>query len=239
MFNQKDIIAQNIKITGTKDVSVINNNDEDYLFSALTVEGGGVFKKGIAIGIQEKMVPGLVIYDNENFYGFSEKYGLSLLSPHPEYIELDLPKSIFENKEDRLQPTLKNKTEDFKDMKETTRDEKKNLNIDIEIKDINNFYIIIPPLYNSSKFALTFDVKFLYDLDSIISNVSLVFINEADKNVVINVVSNNNINNRNNKYYFSQNFNNIVAGNSISKINLDIVSENHFLISSTSFLKSS
>ena len=67
MLNQKDIIARNIKIINDKDISIINNNDdENYLFSALTVEGGGVFKKGIAIGMQEKMVPGLIIFDNEN-----------------------------------------------------------------------------------------------------------------------------------------------------------------------------
>ena len=49
MLNQKDIVAQNIKILSGKNVSVINNNDEDYIFSALTVEGGGAFKKGISI----------------------------------------------------------------------------------------------------------------------------------------------------------------------------------------------
>jgi len=110
MFSQKDIIAKNIKIINEKEVSIINNDDEDYIFAALTVEGGGVFKKGIAVGMQEKMVPGLIIYDSENFFGFSEKYGLSLISTHPEYIELSIPDSIFENKSDRniIQPTNKN-----------------------------------------------------------------------------------------------------------------------------------
>ena len=90
MFHSKDILAENIKILNTKDVSIINNNDEDYIFSALTVEGGGVFKKGLAIGMQEKMIPGLLLYDDENFYGFSEKHGLSMLSA-VSYTHLTLP----------------------------------------------------------------------------------------------------------------------------------------------------
>jgi hypothetical protein len=72
MYNQKDIIAQNIKVLNNKDISVINNDDEDYIFSALTVEGGGVFKKGIALGIQEKMIPGLMMYDSEKSNTFSD-----------------------------------------------------------------------------------------------------------------------------------------------------------------------
>ena len=169
MFNQKDILAQNIKILNEKEVSIISNPDEDYLYGALTVEGGGVFKKGLAIGMQEKMISGLLIYDDENFYGFSEKYGLSLLSPHPEYNELSIPNNIFENKDSRntLQPVQKN-TENFQNLKETDKIENKNLNIDLQIKDSNNFYIVIPDDYSNSKFILTFDITYIYDLNSII-----------------------------------------------------------------------
>lgn len=95
----KDLTLKNVKIMSEKEVSVINNNDEnedDYIYGSLTVEGGGAFKKGISIGMQEKMVSGLLIYDKENFYGFSEKYGLSLLSHTHEYIELTIPENIFE-----------------------------------------------------------------------------------------------------------------------------------------------
>ena len=160
MLNQKDIIARNIKIINDKDISIINNNDdENYLFSALTVEGGGVFKKGIAIGMQEKMVPGLIIFDNENFYGFSDKNGLSLLSTHMEYNELSMPKNIFENPVNKLQPVQNNLSENFKNLKETEKIENKNLNIDLQIKDTNNFYIIIPKEYSNNKFFLTFDIN--------------------------------------------------------------------------------
>ena len=103
MLNKKDIICGNLKILSSKEVSSIPNNghneEDDYLFGALTVEGGCAFKKGVSIGMQDKMVSGLIIYDNENFYGFSEKYGLSLMSPHLEYIELSLPNNFFQNNE--------------------------------------------------------------------------------------------------------------------------------------------
>jgi len=170
MYNQKDIIAQNIKILNNKDITVINNNDEDYIFSALTVEGGGVFKKGIAIGIQERMVPGLIIYDSENFYGFSEKFGLCLLSSHLEYSELEIPESTFNDRKDinKLQPVLKNDNEHFQDLKDTEKN--KVLNIDLNIKDVNNFYIVIPNIYSESNVKLTFDITYIYDLNTIISN---------------------------------------------------------------------
>ena len=37
------------------------------------------------------MVPGLIIYDEENFYGFSEKNGLNLLSQNNDFKELEFP----------------------------------------------------------------------------------------------------------------------------------------------------
>lgn len=54
MLNQKDYVFNSLKITDKKEISVINNDDSDYIFSSLTCEGGGVFKNGIAIGMQEK-----------------------------------------------------------------------------------------------------------------------------------------------------------------------------------------
>ena len=187
MLNKKDIICGNLKILSSKEVSSIPNNgpneEDDYLFGALTVEGGCAFKKGVSIGMQDKMVSGLIIYDNENFYGFSEKYGLSLMSPHSEYIELSLPDNFFKNNEkNKLQPsmpTLNNSL--LVDLKDTEKNINKNLNIDIQIKDSSNFYIVIPENYSKSTFTLTFDITFIYDLNSIISNISLAFINNSNK----------------------------------------------------------
>ncbi len=226
MINQKDIISQNIKILSTRDVSVINNSDEDYIYSSLTCEGGGAFKKGIAIGLQEKMVPGLLIYDNENFYGFSEKNGLSLLSTHPEYNELFIPDNIFEDK-NVLQPVQPNESEYFKNSKETDKIDNKNLNIDLEIKDSNNFYIVIPPIYSFSKFTLTFDITYIHDMNTIISNLSLVLINESNKSVFFKI--------KNNNCYYKDNFDNEIIKNSISKISLDVINKNYFIVDKTSY----
>lgn len=223
MFNQKDIIAKNIKVINEKEVSIINNDDEDYIFAALTVEGGGVFKKGIAIGMQEKMVPGLIIYDSENFFGFSEKYGLSLISTHPEYIELSIPDSIFEIKSDRnvIQPTNKN-SENFQNLKDTEKIENKSLNIDLELKDTNNFYIIIPENYENNKSILSFNITYIYDLNTIISNISLVIVNKSQKDAFFKITNDN--------CYYEDNFDNILSKKSINKIFLEIINNNYFII---------
>lgn len=229
MLNQKDIVAKNIKILSDKEVSVINNDDEDYLFSALTVEGGGVFKKGIAIGMQEKIVPGLIIYDEENFYGYSERYGLLLLSKYPDYNKLEMHSSIFENKIEKIQPIQSNNQIDTFQNSKDSKTGNKNLNIDLQIKDISNFYIIIPIEYDFSNFEITFDIKYIYDLNSIVSNLSLVIINESNKNSYINIINNN--------CYYENKFNNELKPNSVNKIYLEIINSNYFLISQTKFTK--
>jgi len=230
MFSQKDIIAKNIKVINEKEVSIINNDDEDYIFAALTVEGGGVFKKGIAIGMQEKMVPGLIIYDSENFFGFSEKYGLSLISTHPEYIELSIPDSIFEIKSDRnvIQPTNKN-SENFQNLKDTEKIESKSLNIDLELKDTNNFYIIIPENYENNKSILSFNITYIFDLNTIISNISLVIINRSQKDAFFKIT--------NDDCYYEDNFDNILSKKSINKIFLEIINNNYFIINKKKYNK--
>ncbi len=225
-MNQKDIILKTLKITNDKDVSVINNQEDDYIYSSLTCEGGGVFKKGLSIGFQDKMVSGLLIYDDENFYGYSEKFGLTLLSNHHEYEELNIPIEVYQmdnQSVNRLQPTLQNESEHFKNSVETDKPEIKNLNIDIEIKDTNNFYIIIPKEYSDNKMIITFDINYIYNLDSIISKLSLVIINESLKSVFFKIINTN--------CYFDNNFNNEITKNSIHKINLEIITPNHFIIS--------
>jgi hypothetical protein len=229
MFNQKDIIAKNIKVISEKEVSIINNEDEDYIFSALTVEGGGVFKKGISIGMQDKMAPGLIIYDTENFYGFSEKYGLSLLSSHVEYIELDIPPTIFENKIERnlIQPS--NNNQNFQNLKDTEKVEYKNLNIDLEMKDVNNFYIKIPNTYDLNKFILLFNISFLFDLNTIISNISLIIINESNRESLFKITNDN--------FYYETNFNNTIPKNSILKIYLEMINNNYFIVKTLCYHK--
>jgi hypothetical protein len=231
MLNQKDIVAQNIKILSDKNVSVINNNDDEYIFSALTVEGGGAFKKGISIGIQDRMVSGLLIYDTENFYGYSEKYGLCLLSGHPEYNELLIPSSIFEIKENRniLHPSSKENSIHFQNLHETDKIENKSLNIDLHIKDSNNFYIKIPKNYSENKFILTFDITFIYDDDTVISNINLVIINDSGKSVFFKIINNN--------FYVDKDFSNEIEKNSINKINVEVITPEHFIVSKNTYKK--
>jgi hypothetical protein len=223
MYSHKNIILNSIKIIGNKDTTIINDNENDfnYVMSSLTCDGGGYFKKGITIGMQDKMIPGLIIYDSENFYGFSEKNGLSLLSTHPEYNELNIPTSVFENKEIKniIQPTNKD-SKNFNNLVET-KNENKNLNIDIEIKDTNNFYIIIPIIYSESEFIITFDITYIYDLNSIISNLSLVFINKSNKIVYFKIINDN--------CYYEDSFTNDININSITKINVEVINDNYFL----------
>lgn len=233
MIHHKDIIAQNIKITNIRDATLINNNDgEDDVFAPLTVEGGAVFKKGIVIGIQERMISGLLLYDNENFYGFSDKHGLSLLSPHTEYTELEIPQSIFLSEQRNiLQPTATSTQNNdlFQNLKNTEKIEFKNLNIDLNIKDTYNFYITIPEIYSKSLFELTFDITYIYDLNSIISNITLVFINKSNKNAFYKI--------KNDNCYYMSGFDNEINKNCIIKINVEIVNEDCFLVNKLNFHK--
>jgi hypothetical protein len=229
-MNQKDIIVNTLKITSNKDVTIINTEDEDYYYSSFVSEGGGIFKKGISIGFQDKMTPGLIIYDDENFYGYSEKFGLSLLSNHHEYEELSIPTSTFQDDNEsinRLQPTPKNTSEHFKNMSDTDKENIKNLNIDIEVKDASNFYIIIPKEYSNNKMIITFDITYIYNLDTIISNLSLVIINESNKSVFFKITNNN--------CFYENNFENEITKSSIHKINLEIINSNYFLITKKYF----
>jgi hypothetical protein len=82
-----DLNINFLNVLNNKDVTQLNNN---IFKSALTVEGGGVIKKGLKIGYQENMVSGLLIYDNENFFGYSDKYGLTPLSKHNDYTQLEI-----------------------------------------------------------------------------------------------------------------------------------------------------
>lgn len=231
-MNQKDIITQTIKVLNNKNTTIIRNADDDYIYGAVTVEGGGVFKKGIAIGIQDNMVPGLMIYDDENFYGYSDKYGLCLLSTHPDYNELEIPESIFIEKPEKIQASqTSNNGPNFKDLKDSIKQEdaNKSLNIDIDIKDSNNFYISIPSDYNKTKFMLSFDINFLYDLNSIITSVNLAFVNESQKPVQFKIINHN--------CYFEKGFVNSVLPGTINKINMEIIGNNYFIVSQKIFEK--
>jgi len=222
----KDLTLKNVKIMSEKEVSVINNNDEnedDYIYGSLTVEGGGAFKKGISIGMQEKMVSGLLIYDKENFYGFSEKYGLSLLSHTHEYIELTIPENIFE-----IKNIIKPVDKDFKTI-ETKKDDKKTLNIDLEIKDTSLFYIIIPEKYNETDFHCTFQISFIIDLNTMVSQISLIIINNASKDAYFQIMNKN--------CYVEETMDTTLSKNTLHKLSLEIISQNYLILTKKSFIQ--
>jgi len=234
MIHHKDTIAPNIKVINKRDATIINNNDdEDSVFAPFTVEGGAYLKKGVILGIQEKMISGLLLYDNENFYGFSDKHGLSLLSPHTEYNELEIPQTVFlSERPNILQPksTSSQNNEFFQNDDNTSNKiENKNLNIDLQIKDTYNFYITIPESYSNAKFALTFDITYIYDLNSIISNITLVFLNKSSKSAFYKI--------KNDNCYYISDFDNEINKNCVIKINLEIVNEDCFLINKLNFHK--
>ena len=192
MLKYKDIVSQNLKVLNTKEVSIINNEDEDYIYAALTVEGGAVIKKGISIGLQDKMVPGLMIYDNENFYGFSEKHGLLLMSNNNEYNQLEFPLSIFnDSANEKLHPTkTTNKMDNYENVK-NSEIVNKNLNIDLQVKDSSFFYLTIPEQYVIVKYTITFDINYIYDMSSVVSHLSFIIINETDKSLFFNIMNKN------------------------------------------------
>ena len=64
----------------------IIDEDNNYNSGTLTCLGGASFHKGLSIGMQDRMVNGLLIYDDENFFGYSEKNGLILLSLNYDFI---------------------------------------------------------------------------------------------------------------------------------------------------------
>ena len=105
----------------------------------------------------------------------------------------------------------------------------KNLNIDLQIKDTYNFYITIPESYSNAKFALTFDINYIYDLNSIISNLTLVFINKSSKSAFYKI--------KNDNCYYVSDFDNEINKNCVIKINLEIVNEDCFLINKLNFHK--
>jgi len=155
MYNNENVNM--LKVVHEKEVY---RSKDEVNFGSLTCFGGGVFHKGLAVGMQEKMVPGLIVYDDENFYGFSEKHGFTLLSKNIDTKELEMP---------RFDSSLENK--------------EKELNIDLTFRDIENFYIKIPNEIERFNIQLIFKINFIYDDESIINKLSLSFINDTQKNV--------------------------------------------------------
>jgi len=159
-----------------------------------------------------------MIYDNENFYGFSDKYGLILLSNNNEYRELE----IEEIKNNTLLPVKPDSVQNI---------EQKKITLNIFIKDNPNFHIIIPE-GNNELLLFVFDINYIINDETMISRLNLVFINKSNKNIKINHIGDN--------LYFknetNNSTNNINNANNILKYNIEIISNEYLLISSEMFL---
>ena len=197
MFNQNNKFNSLI-LNGKKEVFSIQNDDPNYNSGTLTCLGGGSFHKGLSIGMQDKMVDGLLIYDDENFFGYSNKNGLILLSLNHDFKELELP--IFDS-------NLKNS--------------EKTLNIDLTFRDIINYYIVIPN-------SLIFNIKFIYDDESLVNQINFHIINDNKKEIQYNI-SNNNI------YYSSSKFKK--NNNSIIKFNVNYIDIEHMICNIEKYTK--
>jgi|SaaInlStandDraft_2_1057019.scaffolds.fasta_scaffold65574_2 hypothetical protein len=167
MFN-KDNKFNTLVLSGKKDVFPMNNDGENYNYGTLTCLGGGSFHKGLSIGMQDKMVSGLLIYDDENFYGYSEKNGLMILSNNLDFKELEMP--VFDSSLEK---------------------QEKILNIDLTFRDITNYYISIPKEIEQFDIQLIFNITFIYDEESAVNNLNFYIMNDYKKDVKINIKNNN------------------------------------------------
>ena len=217
----RNSIIQTLKITNQEDVNVYEDSIHHTIQSMapLIVEGGMSVGKGIKIGLQENLIPGLVVYDGENFLGFSEKFGLTLLGNHPQSTYLEIPQNVFSKKIQSV-----NRGNDYKETESI-----KKMNIELEIKDINKFYVKIPEIYVSSNFVFHFDIELVTNENTYISDVRFMFINESNKVIHFDIL------NQNMKIYYEKGFIKEVYGKEIKELYIRKISNQYLFISSTIF----
>lgn len=205
MFNKSNKFNSLILNNNKEVFSIKDDDNEKYNYGTLTCRGGASFHKGISIGMQDKMVNGLIIYDEENFFGYSDKNGLILLSLNNDFKELEMPSfdSNLEKKE-------------------------KTLNIDLTFRDIINYYINIPNTIDMYDISLIFNIKFIYDDESLVNQINFHIINNNKKDVKFNILNNN-------IYYSSNKFKK--NNNSIIKFNLNHIDLDHIICNIDKFSK--
>lgn len=188
-----------------KEVFCIKDEENNYNSGTLTCLGGASFHKGLSIGMQDRMVNGLLIYDDENFFGYSEKNGLILLSLNYDFKELEMP--VFDEKLEKQEKTL---------------------NIDMTFRDILNYYINIPNSIDKYDISLVFNIKFIYDDESLVNEINFHIINDNKKEIKYNIMNDN-------IYYSSSKFKK--NNNSIIKLNLNYIDSQHIICNTEKFVK--
>ncbi len=70
----KNLDITYLKVTSEAPVSEYKHNDGTiYKNGSIRTNGGIYVEKGIKVGNQEQVCNGMMYYDGENFYGYSEK----------------------------------------------------------------------------------------------------------------------------------------------------------------------
>lgn len=223
-----DGIFHTLKITNKEEVNSFDNKKtgEVQTIAPLIVEGGASFNKGIKLGIQENLIPGLIIYDGENFLGFSEKFGLCLLNTYSHSTYLELPTTIFQQEKRMIQSK---QSGHFNEEKERDTKEKtiKNLKIEIEVKEIPTFYVVIPEIHNYTSFELNFDIHLIFGESQFLSQVDIIFINESSRDISFQI--------QNEKIRYEKEFDRIVEGKGVKQVHFHSIKNYLLLISSKDY----
>ncbi len=248
---KKNLDITNLKITGTTPVSEYVSNKDVYKNGALQVRGGAYIEKGLKIGNQDQLCNGMLFYDGENFFGHSEKLGTCLLSNHSLSSELSLPLSIFENMvskpknqkkytitaaQNNLTKTSSQETITIGNEEDEEKEEQliKNIVVDITMKDISRFYIIIPQMYQNTNFHLNLVITFLFDNPeepSFINHASLHIMNQTNKPLSISC------GNDSRYVYYESGFNKNIKEYTIGQYTLERMNPNFLLLKSSFYHK--
>jgi hypothetical protein len=240
--NSINIDVNYLKVVSTQPVSEFIKNDNIYKNGSLQVRGGAYIEKGLKIGNQDQVCNGMLFYDGENFFGHSEKLGTCLLSNHTISSELPLPLSIFDNipqKSNQKKYTItaaqnnltKSSSQEMIGKEEESNELlTKNIIVDITMKDIKNFYIVIPQIYQNTNFHLNLNVTYQFDESSYINDASLHILNQTNKSLSISC------GNDSRYVYYDENYKNEVKEKSVGLYELKRITP-QFLLLKSSFYK--
>lgn len=245
---KKNLDITNLKITGTTPVSEYVSDKNLYKNAALQVRGGAYIEKGLKIGNQDQLCNGMIFYDGENFFGHSEKLGTCLLSNHSLSSELSLPLSLFENMisnpKNQKKYTItaaqnnltKTSSQEVINIGEEEKEEQlvKNIVVDITMKDITRFYIIIPQIYQNTNFHLNLTITFLFDNPdepSFINNAIINIINQTNKPLSISC------GNDSRYVYYESGFNKTIKEHVIGQYILERINTSFLLLKSSFYHK--
>jgi hypothetical protein len=257
--NSVNLDVNYLKVVSTQAVSEFIKNDTIYKNGSLQVRGGAYIEKGLKIGNQDQVCNGMLFYDGENFFGHSEKLGTCLLSNHTISSELPLPLSIFDNipqKSNQKKYTItaaqnnltKSSSQEMIGAEEEASNDDsllhsgtqrvprsnelltKNIIVDITMKDIKNFYIVIPQIYQNTNFHLNLNVTYQFDEFSYINDASLHILNQTNKSLSISC------GNDSRYVYYDENFKSEVKEKSVGLYELKRITP-QFLLLKSSFYK--